>query len=110
MSTDITLKIHTGSIPRGLVESGSEYRRLYEVIDEAARNGTPVTITRYGKVLRLVPAEDTSCGPCREGRHEDCLVVWSQNPAKGCGCDQRTVHNRIQAERVALYRASRRTR
>lgn len=99
MSTELTLRVHTGSIQRG------EIRDLYEAIEMASR-GEPVTITRYGKTLRLVPAEE-ACGPCQEGRHEDCLVVWSQDSADGCGCDQRSVHNRITAERVAIYRRSR---
>jgi hypothetical protein len=49
VSTDLTLGIYTGSIGRG------EILDLYKAIDEAARNGTPVTIIRYGKDLRLVP-------------------------------------------------------
>jgi hypothetical protein len=103
MSTELTLGIYTGSISRG------EILDLYKAIDEAARHGTPVTITRYGKALVLLPAaEASSCDPCREGRHEDCLVVWAQNPESSCGCDQITIHKRITAERVALYRASRR--
>jgi hypothetical protein len=52
---EIELKIYTGSIPSGLTDTGSEYRRLYEAIDDAARNGASVTITRGRKTFRLTP-------------------------------------------------------
>jgi hypothetical protein len=100
---EIELKIYTGSIQRG-----SEYHRLYTAIDEAARNGASVTITRGSKTFRLVP-EPQGCVPCQDGRHEDCVLIWTSNPdSDSCGCDQRSLHARQLAERVAAYRLSRR--
>ena len=115
MSTELTLGIYAGSIPRGLDSSGSEYRRLYEAIDAAALNGEPFAIIRYGRRLTVTLEDAAGCRPCREGRHEDCQLVWSSDSDETCGCDQRTLHAQLRGERgrelaarVALYRESRR--
>ena len=91
---EIELGIYTGSV-------GSEHRRLYELLDDAALHGAPFTIIRYGRQL-TVTLEAAGCKPCREGRHDDCLQDQGGDPE--CGCDQLLVHRTILNQRVYAAR------
>jgi hypothetical protein len=50
------------------------------------------------------------CGPCEEGRHEDCPRHHNASGEQAgyrCGCDQRRMHSQVIAAQIAFIRASR---
>jgi hypothetical protein len=87
---------------------------------EAAMSGKVTWVTQGGRrIAAIVPVEVAVaaigqpgpvavCGACKDSRHEDCAQYYSG--AGDCGCDQRTLHGRIMADKVAMARLARRYR
>ena len=102
MPGEVRLEIYKGSI------SVREFRELRDAADAADESGEVTYLTSNGhRVAKIVPVDESdTCGPCTDGRHEDCP---RHHPGGGsCGCDQRSVHLCIESAQISRLQMSRR--